>query len=204
MNEEHEESKPPRVKEEQEELCISQKGEQLVVKLEDDTFTVTLISEENQQIEAEPNSEQLLSHNSAGTEIQDVEGSQHADSGSTEEEEPKPRKRLLKTRSCSNSDDDSQTTKTLCENERDAPQLHDYKEVLSVQQLCNQERNSNLDQEEHAVQVKEEEEEYFGLKQETGTFMVTPADEDNNNGCVGKDLARGAHYQFMSEFTQIC
>ncbi|KAM9365944.1 uncharacterized protein KZ484_012061 [Pholidichthys leucotaenia] len=73
----------------------------------------------------------------------------------------------------------------------DAPQLYDCKEeeVLTVQQLCNQEWNSSLDQEEQdAAQVKEEEEklcssqeeEDFGLKQETDTLMVTPADEDND------------------------
>ncbi|KAM9364760.1 uncharacterized protein KZ484_010931 [Pholidichthys leucotaenia] len=186
-----EEPEPTQVKEEQEELCISREGEQLAVKLEADTFMVTLISEEKQQSEAEPNSEQLLSHNSAGTEIQDEEGSWHVDSGSTEEEqEPKPKKRRLETGSHSNSDDDSLTSETLCENETDAPQLHDCKEeeVLTVQQLCSQERNSSLDQEEQdASQVKEEEEklcssqeeEEFGLKQETDTFMVTPTDEDN-------------------------
>ncbi|KAM9365943.1 uncharacterized protein KZ484_012060 [Pholidichthys leucotaenia] len=54
----------PQVKEEQEELCISQEGEQLVVKLEADPFMGTLVCEEKQQSEAEPNSEQLLSHNS--------------------------------------------------------------------------------------------------------------------------------------------
>ncbi|KAM9365951.1 uncharacterized protein KZ484_012068 [Pholidichthys leucotaenia] len=186
-----EEPEAPQVKEEQEELCISQEGEQLVVKLEADPFMGTLVCEEKQQSEAEPSSEQLLSHNSAGTEIQDEEGSQHVDSGSTKEEEPKPKKRRLKTRSHSNSDDDSVTSETLCENETDAPQLYDCKEeeVLTVQQLCNQERNSSLDQEEQdAAQVKEEEEELcsnqeeedFGLKQETDTFMVTPADEDND------------------------
>ncbi|KAM9365894.1 uncharacterized protein KZ484_011986 [Pholidichthys leucotaenia] len=152
----------------------------------------TLVSEEKQQSEAEPNSEQLLSHNSAGIEIQAEEGSWHVDSGSTEEEEPKPKKRRLKIGSHSNSDDDSLTSETLslCENETDAPQLHDCKEeeVLTVQQLCNQERNSSLDQEEQdAAHVKEEEllcssqeEEDFGLKQETDTFMVTPTDEAND------------------------
>ncbi|KAM9365939.1 uncharacterized protein KZ484_012055 [Pholidichthys leucotaenia] len=93
-----EEPDAPQVKEEQEELCISQEGEQLVVKLEADPFMGTLVCEEKQQSEAEPNSEQLLSHSSAGTEIQDEEGSWHVDSGSTkEEEEPKPKKRRLKT-----------------------------------------------------------------------------------------------------------
>ncbi|KAM9364835.1 uncharacterized protein KZ484_011019 [Pholidichthys leucotaenia] len=141
---EQEEPGTPQVKEEQEELCISQEGDQLEVKLESNTFMVTL--EEKQQSEAEPNSEQLLSHNPAGTEIQDEEGSHHVDSGLTKEEDkPKPKKRRLKTRS----------------HHEDAPQLHDCKEeVLTVQQLCNQERNSSLDQEEqYATQVKEEEEE---------------------------------------------
>ncbi|KAM9364855.1 uncharacterized protein KZ484_011040 [Pholidichthys leucotaenia] len=155
---EQEEPEPPQVKEEQEELCISQEGEQLVVKLEADTLMVTLISEENQQSEAEPNSGQLLSHNSGST-----------------KEEPKSKKRLLKTGS----------------HHEDGPQLCDCKEeeVLTVQQLCNQERNSSLDQvEQDLTQVKEEEEhftngeeKYFGLKQETDTFMVTPTDEDNDN-----------------------
>ncbi|KAM9364834.1 uncharacterized protein KZ484_011018 [Pholidichthys leucotaenia] len=179
---------PPQVKEEQEELCISQEGEQLVVKLEADPFMVILISEKNQLSEAEPNSEQLLSHNSAGTEIQDEEGSWHVDSGSTKEEEPKPKKRRLKARS--NSDEDSLTSKTLCENETDAPQLHDCKEeILTVQQLCNQDRNSSLEQEElDAAQVKEEEElctsqeeEHFGLKQEIDTFMVIFTDEGTDS-----------------------
>ncbi|KAM9364742.1 uncharacterized protein KZ484_010911 [Pholidichthys leucotaenia] len=146
-----EEPEAPQVKEEQEELCISQEGEQLVMKLEADTFMGTLVCEEKQQNEAEPNSEQLLSHNSAGTEIQDEEGSRHVDSGSTkEEEEPKPKRRRLKTGSHSNRDDDSLTSKTLCENETDPPWLHNcqVEEVLTVQQLCNQERNSSLDQEE--------------------------------------------------------
>ncbi|KAM9306611.1 uncharacterized protein KZ484_000026 [Pholidichthys leucotaenia] len=170
---EQEEPEPPQVKEEQEELCISQEGEQLVVKLEADAFMVSLPCEENQQREAEPSSEQLLSHSSVGTEIHDEEGSRHVDSGSTKEEAPKPKKRRLKTRS----------------HHKDAPRLHDCKEeeVLTVQQLCNQEKNSCLDQEEQdAVQVKEEElcssqeEGHFGLKQETDTFMVTPTDEDND------------------------
>ncbi|KAM9342051.1 uncharacterized protein KZ484_014726 [Pholidichthys leucotaenia] len=175
VKEEPAEPEPPQVKEELEELCISQEGAQLPVKLEVDTFMVTLISEEKQQTEAEPNCEQLLSHNSAGTEVQDEEGSWHVDSGSTKAEEPKPKKRRLGTGS----------------HHEDVPQLHDCKEeeVLTVQQFCNQERNSGLDQEEqYTVQVKEEEEElfsseeeeYFGLKQETETFMVTPTDEDND------------------------
>ncbi|KAM9365028.1 uncharacterized protein KZ484_011251 isoform 4-T5 [Pholidichthys leucotaenia] len=113
-----EEPEPPQVEEEQEELFIGQEGELLIVKVEADTFTVTPISEENQQIEAEPNGEQLLSHNSAITEIQDEEGRWHLDAVLTKEE-PKPKKRQWKTRSPSNSDDDSLTSQTVCEYERD-------------------------------------------------------------------------------------
>ncbi|KAM9425651.1 uncharacterized protein KZ484_011686 [Pholidichthys leucotaenia] len=132
---EQQEPKPPWVKEEEEELFISLEGEQPVVKLEAETFMVTPIFEENEQSEAEPNSEQVLSHNCTATEIQD-----DVDSKSVKEEEPNPEKRRLKTRSHSTSDDDSLTSKTLCENETEAPQLHNCKEeeVLTVQQLWNQ------------------------------------------------------------------
>ncbi|KAM9344207.1 uncharacterized protein KZ484_016573 isoform 1-T2 [Pholidichthys leucotaenia] len=184
-----EEPEPPHVKEEQEELFISQKGEQLVVKLEANAFMVTPISEENEQREAEPNGEQLLSHKSAVTEIQDEEGSQHVNSGSLKEEEPKPKKRRLKTRSHSNSDDNSLTSKTLCGNETDAPRLHKEEKFLNVQEVCSQERDSSLgSKEQDAAKVKEEEEElctsqeeHFGLKQETDIFMMTLTDEDNDN-----------------------
>ncbi|KAM9424507.1 uncharacterized protein KZ484_002409 [Pholidichthys leucotaenia] len=190
--EEQQEPEPPRVKEEEKELFISLEGEQPVVKLKADTFMVTPISEENEQSEIEPNSEQVLSHNSAATEIQDEEGNRHVDSKSIKEEEPKPKKRRLKTRSHSTSDDNSLTSETLCENETEAPQLHDCKEeeVLTVQQLWNQESNSRLGQEDQdAPQMKEVEEELstsqeeddFGLKQEADTFMVTPTYEDNDN-----------------------
>ncbi|KAM9364816.1 uncharacterized protein KZ484_010998 [Pholidichthys leucotaenia] len=175
--------KPLQVKEEQEDLCINQEGEQLLVKLEADTFMVTLISEEKQQSVAEPKSEQLRSHNSAGTEIQDEAGSRHADSESTKEEgeELKPKKRRLKTRSRSNSDDNCLTSKTLCENETDVPQQNDFnqEEVLDEQQLLNQERNFTVvPLGADCSQIKEEQEDIcikkkgvqFGLKQETQTF----------------------------------
>ncbi|XP_058469237.1 zinc finger protein 182-like isoform X3 [Solea solea] len=56
-------------------------------------------------------------------------------------------------------------------------------EVLTEQQLCNQERNSSLDQEElESLQIKEEEEEErFELKQEADTFMLTPDDEESDH-----------------------
>ncbi|KAM9425656.1 uncharacterized protein KZ484_011735 [Pholidichthys leucotaenia] len=180
---EQQEPEPPRVKEEGEELFISLEGEQPVIKLEADTFMVTPISEDSEQSEAEPNSEQVISHNSAATEIQDEEGSRHVDSKSVKEEEPKPKKRRLET-SHSTSDDDSLTSKTLCENETEAPQLRDCKEeeVLTVQQLWNQERNSRLGQEKQdAAHVKEEEEELSTTKTRELERMLTQDQENMKN-----------------------
>ncbi|KAM9331778.1 uncharacterized protein KZ484_017036 [Pholidichthys leucotaenia] len=130
-----EEREPAQVKEEQEEFCIGQEGELLVVKVEADTFMTTPVYEENNHSEVWPNTEQLLFHHSAVTEIKDEEESQHVDSGSTKEE-PKPKTRHL----------------------QDALKIYDCKEanVLDDQQLSNQ--TSSLDQKEQdAAQVKEEE-----------------------------------------------
>ncbi|KAM9342346.1 uncharacterized protein KZ484_015024 [Pholidichthys leucotaenia] len=140
-----EEPEPPQVKEEQEEVCSSQESELLIVKLEADTFMVTPVSG---QSDAEPNSKKLLSHNSAVTEIQDEEGSQYVDWGSTKEEEEPKLKRRLTTRS----------------HHDDTPQLHGCKEEVITEELCTN-----------------QEEEHFGPKQETDSFMLIPTDEDNNN-----------------------
>nr|XP_046231100.1 uncharacterized protein LOC124051590 isoform X5 [Scatophagus argus] len=70
------------------------------------------------------------------------------------------------------------------------PQQHVCKEeeLLTEQQLCNQERSSAVDQEDpEPPQIKEEEEELctnqegeqLVLKQETESFMLTPAYEEN-------------------------
>ncbi|XP_076732829.1 uncharacterized protein LOC101482696 isoform X2 [Maylandia zebra] len=80
---EQEEPEAPQIKEEQEELCSSQQGEQLGLKEETDTFMVTAAAEESGYSELEPMWEQLLSHSSAGAESQHQEGSGSADSGST-------------------------------------------------------------------------------------------------------------------------
>ncbi|XP_060947147.1 zinc finger protein 845-like [Limanda limanda] len=71
------------------------------------------------------------------------------------------------------------------------PQQHVFKEeeVLTDQQLCHQERNSSLDQEEQEPpQIKEEQEEMctnqegeqLVLKQETETCMLTPHGEESD------------------------
>ncbi|XP_058469229.1 zinc finger protein with KRAB and SCAN domains 8-like [Solea solea] len=72
---------------------------------------------------------------------------------------------------------------------REFPQQHVYNEeevVLTEQQLCKQERNSSLDQEEsESLQIKEEEEEIcisqeqLELKPEADTFMLTPNNEES-------------------------
>ncbi|XP_060947148.1 zinc finger protein 239-like [Limanda limanda] len=72
------------------------------------------------------------------------------------------------------------------------PQQHVFKEeeVLTEQQLCPQERNSSLDQEEQEPpQIKEEQEEMctsqegeqLVLKQETETCMLTPHGEESDH-----------------------
>ncbi|XP_019203116.1 trichohyalin isoform X5 [Oreochromis niloticus] len=68
-----EEPEPPQIKEEQEELCSSQEGEQLGLKEETDTFMVTVAEEGEHR-------EQLLAHSSAVADSQDPGGNKNADS----------------------------------------------------------------------------------------------------------------------------
>ncbi|XP_063323533.1 zinc finger protein 624-like [Pelmatolapia mariae] len=93
--EDQEDPDPPQINEEQEDLCSSQKGEQLGVKLEADTLTVTPAYEESDHSEAEPNSEQIC-HSSAEAESRDQEESQHVDSWSPENSEVKTIRRRKK------------------------------------------------------------------------------------------------------------
>jgi len=76
-----EDPEPPQIKEEQEELCTSQEGEQLGLEPETDAFMLTATEEESEH--------QLLSHNSHVAESQDQEGGEQ-DSGSTGHAEPRP------------------------------------------------------------------------------------------------------------------
>ncbi|XP_044233115.1 zinc finger protein 271-like isoform X8 [Thunnus albacares] len=185
---EEEVPEPPQIKEEQEELYTSLEGEQLVLKQETETLMLTLTCEESDYSEdqtldlspdetqnaaekehvvsisvkssvvPEPNSDdQLLSHNSHVAESQDHKGSKQGDSGSTRNAEPKKKKRHHRSKNHSNNEDHSTTLKT-----HELPQQHVCKEeeVLADQQLCNQERNSSLDQEDpEPPQIKEEQEE---------------------------------------------
>ena len=125
------ESEPPQIKKEHDELCTSQGGEQLVLKQETVTFTLTPPYEESDHSEnqtqdfdpedtlsaAEEDSvvnlpvivsvvsetdHQLLSHNSQEAERQNKRGRKHRDSGSTRNQEPEPKKRHRKSRRQSN------------------------------------------------------------------------------------------------------
>ncbi|XP_026005074.1 zinc finger protein 112-like isoform X2 [Astatotilapia calliptera] len=81
---EQEEPEAPQIKEEQEELCSSQEGEQLGLKEETDTFMVTA-AEEGEHSEPEAGREQLLTHNFAVADSQDLGGNKNADSRSSRE-----------------------------------------------------------------------------------------------------------------------
>ncbi|XP_027145535.1 zinc finger protein 391-like [Larimichthys crocea] len=76
-----EDPEPVQIKEEQEELCTSQEGEELVMKVEADTFVVTPTDEERDHSEAEPESDhQLLLNNFNAAESQDQKGHKNEDS----------------------------------------------------------------------------------------------------------------------------
>ncbi|XP_073321841.1 uncharacterized protein [Pagrus major] len=103
-SEDQEDPEPPQIKEEQEELCISQEGEQLVLKLETDTFMLTPTYEENDHSEPEPESDhQLLSDTFHVAESQNQTGGKHGDSGSTRGTEPESKERYPVAKSHSNS-----------------------------------------------------------------------------------------------------
>ncbi|KAM9306617.1 uncharacterized protein KZ484_000033 [Pholidichthys leucotaenia] len=180
IKEEQEARGLPQIHEEADErdLCTIQELLWFIQKQAADVVMVTSISGKNEHREPEPNSDQLLCLTS--TENQDEEGSRHVDSGSAESEELKMKKRRLETGS----------------HYEDTLHVLKKEEVLQIQQLSNQERNSNLDQEEQdSAQVKKEEEElcislgqeHFGLKKETDTFMVTPTYVDNDSNDTGSN-----------------
>uniref|UniRef100_A0AAX7U646 C2H2-type domain-containing protein n=1 Tax=Astatotilapia calliptera TaxID=8154 RepID=A0AAX7U646_ASTCA len=177
-----EEPEPPQIKEEQEELCSSQEGEQLGLKEETDTFMVT-VAEEGEHSEPEADREQLPSLSSDNffctkpTDTEDIRiFFQYKEDINHQQRQLavnwKPEIKLYRI---------------------DDPQQHvckEEEEVLPEQQLWNQERSSSVEQEEpEAPQIKEEEEELcssqereqLGLKEEMDTFMVTVAEEGEHS-----------------------
>ncbi|XP_006794145.1 zinc finger protein 3-like [Neolamprologus brichardi] len=109
----------PQIKEDQEELCSNQKGEQLGLKQDADTFMVTPAYQESAYSKPEPNSEQLLSHSSPEAETRDNEESQHVDSGTTRNTELNKRRHSQRvdnlTVSSSKSRTDTKNKSVQCE-----------------------------------------------------------------------------------------
>ena len=89
-----EDPEPPQIKEEQEELCTSQEGEQLVVKLETDTFMLIPPDEESDH--------HRLSDNSHVAESQEGKEGEHEDSGLTRDAESEQMERFPNSGSNSN------------------------------------------------------------------------------------------------------
>ncbi|XP_042277344.1 zinc finger protein 436-like isoform X2 [Thunnus maccoyii] len=164
--------------------------------------------------------DQLLSHNSHVAESQDHKGGKLGDSGSTRNAETEPKKRHHRRKNPTNNEDNSTTSKLhsniytgkkslkcntygkafKCKSNlnkhlrvhTELLQQHvcEEEEVLTDQQLCNQEKNSSLDQEDpEPPQIKEEQAELctslegaqLVLKQETETFMLTPTCKESDN-----------------------
>ncbi|XP_049908069.1 zinc finger protein 345-like isoform X2 [Epinephelus moara] len=222
-NVDQEDPEPPQIKEEEEELCTSQEGEQLVLKQETDASMLTPTHEERDHSEdqtlnfspddtlstadeesvgnmpiinsvrSEAHSyHQLLSHNSPEAESQDQRGDKHGDSGATRNAEPKPKRSRRKSIRQDHTVNNSDSSEIHRDTDTELPQQHVCKEgeVLSEQQLCIQERNSSVDQEEpEPPQIKEEEEELctsqegeqLVLKQETDASMLTLIHEERDH-----------------------
>nr|XP_043905767.1 zinc finger protein with KRAB and SCAN domains 3-like [Solea senegalensis] len=165
-------------KEEVEEIGTSQEQEQLELKQEADTFMLSP--------EQEPDTvHQLLS---AGAESQDQ--SFHS------------RMSVMRRRFSLSSSSVTRTgtpgwtkrNQSLYRLKQNLPQKgvlkEEHEEVLTEQQLCNQERNSSMDQDKpESLQIKEEEEEIctsqeqeqLELKQEADTFMLSPDNEESDH-----------------------
>ncbi|XP_041637941.1 myoneurin-like isoform X2 [Cheilinus undulatus] len=93
-----EEAEPPQIKEEQEEPCSIQEGEQLELKEETDAFMLTPAHEERDHSEPELHEHQLLSQNSHVAEDQDPAGSKDRGSESIRNSEPNPPNRIYQSR----------------------------------------------------------------------------------------------------------
>uniref|UniRef100_A0A3Q1CCA1 C2H2-type domain-containing protein n=1 Tax=Amphiprion ocellaris TaxID=80972 RepID=A0A3Q1CCA1_AMPOC len=98
---------PPQINEEQEKLCTSQQGKQIVVNQATDTFLLTSTDKDNDHSEVEPNSEQLVSYTLAVGESPHQDGSKHVDPESTRNAALKPKKSHKRKSSHSNNVDKS-------------------------------------------------------------------------------------------------
>ncbi|KAF3698553.1 Zinc finger protein 229 [Channa argus] len=108
LDQEH--PQPSQMKEEKEELCSNQEGEEIVLKQETEISMLVPTDEESDHSEAEPKRDhQLLSDSSSVAESQDQEGSQHVDLPSTINAEPKVKRRRCNNKSHTKNADNSHT-----------------------------------------------------------------------------------------------
>ncbi|CAB1454358.1 unnamed protein product [Pleuronectes platessa] len=192
-----EDPQPPQIKEEEEKLCTSQEGEQLVLKQKNDDVMFTPTYKEIDHCIEEPKSEQFLSHNSPVAEWQDQRGINDVDPGSTRDEEQPEIFRVFEQTVVEYEKEIVRQRRLLdivwkpeIKLHRTEPPQHVCKEkevVLTEQQLCGQERSSSLDQTDPELpQIKEEQDELCSsqegeklvLKQERDPFMLTPTNEE--------------------------
>ncbi|XP_041634981.1 zinc finger protein 664-like [Cheilinus undulatus] len=95
FNLDQEEPEPPPVKEEQDSPCSQEEGEQLEQKQETNTLIFPPTLEESGQSKSQrQNEQQLLSHITHVAEIQDLNGSEHRDSGSMRKSDLTPKNKL--------------------------------------------------------------------------------------------------------------
>ncbi|XP_078792787.1 uncharacterized protein LOC144987317 isoform X2 [Oryzias latipes] len=187
---EQEEPEPPQIKEEPEELFNSQDEDQLDLKQETETLMEIPTYEEDENSEADLNNQQSFNV----TDSQDEEGNQHEQSTSTTDEETDPQnrdQRKRRDRSHVQSVDSSHMSAAL-------PQCL----VTEKEDICIQQRNFRVEQEEperpqtkeeqekqEPPQMKEEpgelcisqDEEQLDLKQGTDTLMEIPTYEEDEN-----------------------
>uniref|UniRef100_A0AAQ5XSP1 C2H2-type domain-containing protein n=1 Tax=Amphiprion ocellaris TaxID=80972 RepID=A0AAQ5XSP1_AMPOC len=102
-----EDLKPPQINEEQEKICTSQQGNQIVLNQVTDTFLLNSTDKESDHSEVEPNSDQLISDSLPVGESPHQEGSQHVDSESTRNAVLKPNSRNTKSSHSNNVDKSS-------------------------------------------------------------------------------------------------
>ncbi|XP_078791629.1 uncharacterized protein LOC144986889 [Oryzias latipes] len=189
---EQEEPEPPQIKEEPEDLCISQDEEQLDLKQETDTLMEIPTNEDDENSEADLNTQQSFNV----TDSQDEEENQHEESTSTTDEE---------TESTSTTDEDTESTSTTDEEtdpqNRDERKRRDRSHVQSVdssqmpkilpqhwvtedEDLCNQQRNFRVELEkpDPPLYKKEPEEpQPSTINEEIDTLMEIPTYEEDEN-----------------------
>ncbi|XP_078792364.1 uncharacterized protein LOC144981352 isoform X2 [Oryzias latipes] len=197
IKEEQEEQEPPQIKEEPGELCISQDEDQIDLKQETDTLMEIPTYEEDENSEVDLNNQQSLNV----TDSQDEEGNQHEEATSTTDEE-------TESTSTTDGEKDPQNRDQRKRKDRSHVQSVDSSHMSAVlpqcwmtieEDLCVQQRNFRVEQEEperpqtkeeheepEPPQIKEElcisqDEDQLDLKQETDTLMEIPTYKEDEN-----------------------